>query len=46
MIEHNPIIGIAPQLTPVQCWHHILSEAMKKYLQETILRPPDDLIWG
>jgi hypothetical protein len=33
-------------LTPLQCWHRILSEAMKKYLQGTILRPPDGLAWG
>jgi hypothetical protein len=31
----------APQLTPLQCWYRILSEAMKKYLQGTLLRPPD-----
>jgi hypothetical protein len=31
----------APQLTPLQCWYRILSEAMKKYLQGALLRPPD-----
>jgi Transposase DDE domain group 1 len=31
----------APQLTPLQCWYRILSEAMKKYLHGTLLRPPD-----
>ncbi|WP_347987714.1 transposase [Methylomonas sp. AM2-LC] len=31
----------APQLTPLQCWYRILSEALKKYLQGTLLRPPD-----
>ena len=36
--------AIAPQLTPLQCWYRILSEAMKKYLQGAILRPPDELI--
>jgi hypothetical protein len=41
----NHLKAIAPQLTPVQCWYRILSEAMKKYLQGTILRPPDGLIW-
>jgi len=33
--------AIAPQLTPLQCWYRILSEAMKKYLQGVILKPPD-----
>jgi len=33
--------AIAPQLTPLQCWYRILSEAMKKYLQGAILKPPD-----
>jgi len=42
----NYLKSIAPQLTPVQCWYRILSEAMKKYLQGTILRPPDGLVWG
>jgi hypothetical protein len=42
----NHLKAIAPQLTPVQCWYRILSEAMKKYLQGTILRPPDGLLWG
>ena len=42
----NDLKAIAPQLTPLQSWYRILSEAMKKYLQGTILRPPDNLIWG
>ena len=42
----NDLKAIAPQLIPLQCWYRILSEAMKKYLQGTILRPPDNLIWG
>ncbi|NOR80230.1 MAG: transposase [Methyloprofundus sp.] len=42
----NHLKAIAPQLTPLQCWYQILSEAMKKYLQGTILRPPDNLVWG
>jgi hypothetical protein len=33
--------AIAPQLTPLQCWYRILSEAMKKYLQGALLKPPD-----
>jgi hypothetical protein len=37
----DDIKSIAPQLTPLQCWYRILSEAMKKYLQGSILRPPD-----
>jgi hypothetical protein len=28
----NELKAIAPQLTPIQCWYRILSEAMKKYL--------------
>ena len=40
----NQLKTIAPQLTPLQCWYRILSEAMKKYLQGAILRPPDGLI--
>ena len=32
---------IAPQLTPLQCWYRILSEAMKKYLKGAVLKPPD-----
>jgi hypothetical protein len=31
----------APQLTPLQCWYRILSEAMKKYLNGVLLKPPD-----
>lgn len=33
--------AIAPQLTPLQCWYRILSEAMKKYLKGVILKPPE-----
>jgi hypothetical protein len=33
--------AIAPQLTPLQCWYRILSEAMKKYLKDALLKPPD-----
>jgi hypothetical protein len=33
--------AIAPQLTPLQCWYRILSEAMKKYLEGAVLKPPD-----
>ena len=32
---------IAPQLSPIQCWCRILSEAMKKYLNGRQLHPPD-----
>lgn len=34
----------APQLTELECWCRILSEAMKKYLGERILRPPKPAI--
>jgi hypothetical protein len=37
----NELKAIAPQLTPLQCWYRILSEAMKKYLQGALLKPPD-----
>lgn len=33
--------AIAPQLSPLECWWRILSEAMKKYLKGALLRPPD-----
>lgn len=33
--------AIAPQLTPRECWYRILSEAMKKYLNGSLLKPPD-----
>ena len=33
--------SIAPQLTPIQSWCHILTEAMKKYLKGTLLKPPN-----
>ncbi len=42
----NQLKTIAPQLTHMQCWYRILSEAMKKYLQGAILRPPDGLVCG
>ena len=32
----------APQLSAVERWCRILSEAMKKYLGDSLLRPPDD----
>ena len=35
--------AIAPQLTPIACWYRILSEAMKKYLNGMILKPPEQL---
>jgi hypothetical protein len=31
----------APQLTAIECWCRILSEAMKKYLDNRLLKPPD-----
>ena len=31
----------APQLTTIECWCRILSEAMKKYLGGRLLKPPD-----
>ena len=37
----NKLKAIAPQLTPIQCWYRILSEAMKKYLGDRLLHPPD-----
>ncbi len=37
----NELKAIAPQLTPLQCWYRILSEAMTKYLQGAHLKPPD-----
>jgi hypothetical protein len=40
----NQLKAIAPQLTPIQCWYRILSEAMKKYLQGVLLKPPDRLV--
>jgi hypothetical protein len=33
--------AIAPQLTPLQCWYRILTEAMKKYLKGAVLKPHD-----
>jgi hypothetical protein len=38
--------AIAPQLTPIACWYRILSEAMKKYLNGMILKPPEQLGYG
>jgi hypothetical protein len=34
----------APQLTELECWCRILSEAMKKYLGGEILKPPNRLV--
>ncbi len=34
---------IAPQLSPIECWYRILSEAVKKYLKGRQLHPPDAL---
>jgi folate-dependent phosphoribosylglycinamide formyltransferase PurN len=33
--------AIAPQLTHLQGWYRILSEAMKKYLKGVVLKPPN-----
>ncbi len=38
----NTLKAIAPQLTSAERWCRILSEAMKKYLGGSLLRPPDD----
>lgn len=38
--------AIAPQLTPIACWYRILSEAMKKYLNGMILKPPEQVSYG
>jgi hypothetical protein len=45
-IQHffNTLKAIAPQLGVAQVWCRILSEAMKKYLGGTILRPPDETL--
>jgi len=32
---------IAPQLSPIECWYHILSEAVKVFLNGRQLHPPD-----
>jgi hypothetical protein len=32
---------IAPQLSPIECWYRILSEAVKKYLRGRQLHPPN-----
>ena len=32
---------IAPQLSPIECWYHILSEAVKAFLNGRQLHPPD-----
>lgn len=37
----NELKTNAPQLSSLDRWHRILSEAMKKFLGETQLRPPD-----
>jgi hypothetical protein len=36
--------AIASQLTPLQCWCRIFSEAMKKYLKGALLDPPDFMV--
>jgi hypothetical protein len=33
--------AIAPQLSELECWCRILSEAMKKFLGENVLKPPN-----
>lgn len=38
----NQLTMNAPQLTTIECWCRILSEAMKKYLGNSLLKPPDD----
>ena len=38
--------SIAPQLTPIECWYRILSEAMKKYLNGRQLHPPNQICEG
>lgn len=38
--------AIAPQLTPLACWYRILSEALKKYLNGMILKPPEQPGYG
>ena len=42
----NQLKVIAPQLSPIHCWYRILSEAMKKYLNGGILKPPDALAYA
>ena len=41
----NGLKAIAPQLTPLQRWYRILSEALKKYLKGMILKPPDEIVF-
>jgi hypothetical protein len=38
--------AIAPQLTPMACRYRILIEAMKKYLNGMILKPPEQVSYG
>jgi hypothetical protein len=35
--------AIAPQLSELECWCRILSEAMKKYLGGKVLKPPNQI---
>ena len=37
----NALKTNAPQLTVTERWCRILSEAMKKYLGDSLLKPPD-----
>lgn len=38
----NKLKAAAPQLTTAERWCRILTEAMKKFLGNTVLKPPDD----
>ncbi|MEE8058700.1 MAG: transposase [Pseudomonadales bacterium] len=38
----NDLKANAPQLSPLDRWYRILSEAMKKYLGESLLKPPNE----
>jgi hypothetical protein len=38
----NQLKTNAPQLTVTERWCRILSEAMKKYLGNSLLKPPDE----
>ena len=40
----NELKANAPQLSALECWLRILSEAMKKYLGGRVLRPPKPAI--
>ncbi|MDH3693676.1 MAG: transposase [Gammaproteobacteria bacterium] len=39
----NQLKRIAPQLSPIECWYRILSEAVTRYLHGRQLRPPDEI---